>query len=123
MRATREPVRLEPRQVGGLVLVPLRHDDPPVRVVEVRPLELAALDAELELRQVRAGEMVREVGRREPERAVSRESHHLECQLSRGARLRRPGPAAHRQRLALPGSPFRERGALDHAGTFQCWEM
>ena len=43
----------ESRQVSGLVLVPLLQDDPPVRVVQVRPRELAALDAELELRQVR----------------------------------------------------------------------
>ena len=87
MRATREAGRLEPREVGGLVLVPLGHDDPPVRVVEVRPLELAALNAELELRQVRAGEMVREVGGREPERAVSRESHHRSIEVDAG----RPG--------------------------------
>ncbi len=73
-----EPVRLKPREVRSLVLVPLPHDDLPVRVDDVRPRELAPLNAQLELRQVRAGEMVRQIGRREPKRAVIRESHHLE---------------------------------------------
>jgi hypothetical protein len=43
----------------------------------VRLLEFAALDGELELRQVRAGEVVRPVGRREPKRAVIRKSHRF----------------------------------------------
>ena len=71
------------------MLVPLPHDDLPVRVVDVRPRELAALDEELELRQVRAGEVVRQIGRREPKRAVIRESHHLEYQLIVGVPLRK----------------------------------
>ncbi len=50
-----EPVRLEPREMRSLVLVPLPHDDLPVRVDDVRPHKLAALNAQLELRQVRAG--------------------------------------------------------------------
>jgi hypothetical protein len=62
----------------GLVLVPLPHDELAVRVVDEGPRELAALDEELELRQVRAGEMVRQISRRKPKRAVSRESHHQE---------------------------------------------
>ena len=59
------------------MLVSLRAEDLPVRVVEERPLELGALHAQLELRQVRARQMVRQVGRREPKRAVGRESHPL----------------------------------------------
>src|SRR5262249_54453497 len=39
--------------------------------------EFATLHAELELREVRAGEMVREIGRREPQRAVREKTHHL----------------------------------------------
>ena len=80
-------VGLEPREVGALVLVPLPHDELAVRVVDVRPRELAALDEELELRQVRAGEVVRQIGRREPKRAVIRESHPLEYQRRTGRRL------------------------------------
>ena len=62
---------------GRLVLVALAADELAVRVVAVRPHELAALDGDLELRQVRAGEIVRQVGGREAKRAVSREAHHL----------------------------------------------
>ena len=81
--------RLEPREVSGLVLVPLRHDDPPVRVVEVRPRELAALNAELELRQVRAGEMVREIGRRELKVAAD-QAQRLEHQRASRVFTHRP---------------------------------
>ena len=38
------------------MLVPLVHDDPAVGVVDVRPRELPAMHAELELRQVRDAE-------------------------------------------------------------------
>jgi hypothetical protein len=55
----------EAREVRRLVLVALAADEVAVRVVHVRPLELAALHAELEVRQVRAGEVGREVGRGE----------------------------------------------------------
>ena len=48
----------------------------PYGSIDVLPRELAALDEELELRQVRAGEVVRQIGGREPKRAVIRESHH-----------------------------------------------
>ena len=41
----RAPLGLEPRQVRGLVLVPLAEDEVAVRDVEVRLLELAARDA------------------------------------------------------------------------------
>ena len=51
-------------------------------------LELAAQHAELELRQVRAGEVVRQVGRREAKRAVGCEAHHPQYQPPNGARLR-----------------------------------
>jgi hypothetical protein len=40
------------------------------------------------MRQVRAGEVVREVGRGEEQRAVICESHHLEYQQNRRGRLR-----------------------------------
>ena len=75
--------------VRGLVLVPLAADEVAVRVVHVRPLELAALDLEREVRQVRAGQVGREVGGREEQRAVNGESHHPEYQQKSGARLRR----------------------------------
>ena len=69
------PFRLEPREVGVLVLVALAEDQVAVRRIEVRPLELAARDGEREPRQVRAGEVGREVGGRERERAVVGEAH------------------------------------------------
>ena len=72
-----EPGALDPREVSVLVLVPLAHDDLPVRVVYVGPRKLPALHPQLELRQVRASKMVRQIGGREPKRAVIRESHHL----------------------------------------------
>ena len=65
-----EPLRLKRREMRSLVLVPLPHDDLPVRVDDMRPRELAPLNAQLELCQVRAGEMVRQIGRREPKRPV-----------------------------------------------------
>ena len=48
-----------------------------MRVVGVRPLELLADDGERQVRQVRAGEVVREVGRGEREGCVVEESHGL----------------------------------------------
>jgi hypothetical protein len=84
----REVVRLEPREVGGLVLVPLPHDDLPVRINDLRPLELAAHNAELELGQVRAREVVREVSGREPQGAVRGETHRSEYQQMSGTCLR-----------------------------------
>ena len=72
----RPPERLEPREVGSLVLVALAADQVDVRVVGVRPLELARVTtASVEVRQVRAGEVVREVGRGERDRAVGLETH------------------------------------------------
>ena len=58
----RQATRLEPREIGRLVLLPLSPDHVDSRVVRVRPPELAALDGEVEVRQVRAGEVVREIG-------------------------------------------------------------
>ncbi len=58
----RAPLGLEPREVGRLVLVPLPEDQVAMRRVQVRPLELAAHDTDRERRQVRAGEVRREVG-------------------------------------------------------------
>ena len=60
----RAPVGDEPREVRSLVLVALAADEVAVRVVHVRPLELAALHLQVQVRQVRAGE-VRPRGRRE----------------------------------------------------------
>ena len=77
----RAPLGDEPREVRRLVLVTLAADEVAVRVVDVRPLELAALHLQVQVRQVRAGEVRREVGGREEQRAVSRESHHSEYQL------------------------------------------
>jgi hypothetical protein len=75
-----EAGRFEPREMCSLVLVPLAHDDLPVRIDDPRALELPAHDAELELRQVRAREVIREVGGREPKRAVRRKTHRPEYQ-------------------------------------------
>ena len=58
------------------MLVALPADQVDVGVVGVRPLELLADDGEREVRQVRAGEVVREVGRGERERVVE-EPHDL----------------------------------------------
>jgi hypothetical protein len=68
------------------VLLALAADEVGVRVLAQAPFECAANDGDLELRQVRPGEIVRQVGRRERERAVARETHHLS--ISRAARLR-----------------------------------
>ncbi len=62
--------RLETGEVRLLVLVPLPEDEIAVRGVEVRLLELAARDGQRQRRQVRAGEMGRQVGRREGQRVV-----------------------------------------------------
>ena len=73
----RAPLGLEPRQVGGLVLVPLAEDQVAVRRLELRLDELPARGRERERRQVRAGEMGREVGRGEAERVVGVQPHGL----------------------------------------------
>ena len=73
--------------VGGLVLVALAADEVAARVVNVRPLELAALNLELEVRQVRTGQVGREVRRRMKQGAVNRESHQLEYQGTLGVSL------------------------------------
>ena len=72
----RAAFRLEPCEVRRLVLVALAPDEVAVRVVDVRPLELPALHAQVERGQVRAREVPREVGGREEQRAVIREPHH-----------------------------------------------
>ncbi len=81
----RAPLGDEPREVRGLVLVALAADEVAVRVVHARPLELAALHLQVQVRQVRAGEVPREVGGREEQRAVVSESHHPEYQLGDGS--------------------------------------
>ena len=84
----RLPLGLEPRQVCRLVLVALACDEVGLRVLARRRLrELAAQDGRGELGQVRAGEVGREVGRGEEQRAVVSDSHHLE--------YRRPDQALH----------------------------
>ena len=71
----RAPLGLEPRQVGGLVLVPLAEDEVAVRRLELRLDDLAARRSERERRQVRAGEVVREIGRGEAQRVVGVQAH------------------------------------------------
>ena len=68
----RAPVRLEPGEVGGLVLVPLAPDEVSVRVVPPGLVELAASDRELERRQVLARQEGVEVGRGEEQAAVAK---------------------------------------------------
>ena len=80
---------LEPRQVCRLVLVALARDEVGVRVLARRRLrDLAAQDGRGELGQVRAGEVGREVGGREQQRAVVGESHLSQYQLRVDCRLR-----------------------------------
>ena len=110
-------VGLEPRQVRRLVLVALVADEVAVRVVDERPLELAALHAELELRQVRAGEVVPEVGRGEQQRAVVGESHHLEYQRKRGVRLRVVQLSRSAAAAASPGPSRPRAGPSRRAGS------
>src|ERR687896_96908 len=54
-------LRDKPSEVSSLVLVPLAHDDLPVRVYDKGPYELPALNAKLELREVRAREVVGQI--------------------------------------------------------------
>ena len=60
----------QPGEVRVLVLVPLAEDEVAVRRAELRLHDLAARGGERQRRQVRAGEVVGEVGRREPQRPV-----------------------------------------------------
>ena len=60
-----DDVVAERSEVRSLVLLALAADELSVRVVPERLLELAARDGELERRQVRAGDEVREARRRE----------------------------------------------------------
>ncbi len=70
MRTIVRPAASSRARYACLVLVPLPEDEVAVRGVEVRLLELAARDGQRQRRQVRAGEMRREVGRRESECVV-----------------------------------------------------
>src|SRR5215208_4662839 len=54
-------------EISPLVLVALAPDELGVEVDPIGPLELAALDGQLERRQVRAGQERVELGRREDE--------------------------------------------------------
>ena len=58
----RAALGLEPREVRRLVLLPLPEDQVAMRRVQVRALELSPHDTDRERRQVRAGEVRREVG-------------------------------------------------------------
>ena len=71
----RAPFGLEPREVGGLVLVPLAEDEVAVRRLELRLDDLAARRCDGERRQMRAGEVVREVGRGEAQRVIGVQAH------------------------------------------------
>ena len=65
----------EAGEVGGLVLVSLAEDQIAVRRVQVVRLQVAARNGQREVRQVRAREVPREVGRGEAERAVGLQAH------------------------------------------------
>ena len=71
----RAALTLEPLEVRRLVLPALAQDQVDARVVDVWPLARPVDDLERERRQMRAGEVRREVGRREPEAAVGAEAH------------------------------------------------
>ena len=82
------PVDAELLEVAPLVLLAEPADQRALRILPLRPLQLAARDLSLELRQVRAGEIRRQVGRRDDERVVLGELHtrtslQLECSLTR----------------------------------------
>ena len=64
------------RHVRALVLVAARSQDLQEVVVRLRRLHLPARDGKLQRRQVRASEMIREVGRGEPKLAVG-EAHRV----------------------------------------------
>ncbi len=67
------------REVPRLVLLALAPDQASLRIVDLRPRELTALDAELQGGGVRAREPLRKVGRREGE------AHHLVVCAARGS--------------------------------------
>src|SRR6185503_10587409 len=71
----RAALPLEPLEVRRLVLPALAEDQVDVRVVDVRSFARPVDDLEREGRQMRAGEVRREVGRREPQSAVGAEAH------------------------------------------------
>ena len=62
-------------EVRELVKVPLLADEGAVGVLENGPLQPLTLNLQLELRQMRTREVVRQIGGREPKRAVSRKTH------------------------------------------------
>jgi hypothetical protein len=85
-------------QVPGFVLVALAPDQVGLRVVDLRPADIAASDADLEVRQVRAGEVVRQVSRREAKRPVPGKLHAIEYRPVGGGALcpkATLSPAAH----------------------------
>ena len=75
----------EPGEVRVLVLVPLAEDEVAVRGVELRLHDLAARGSERQRRQVRAGEMVGEVRRRQPQRPVVATFHGRSISVSAAA--------------------------------------
>src|SRR5262249_45067676 len=73
----------KPCEKRRLVLLALAADEIRLRALPPRPLELVPLDADVELRQVRTREVIREVGGREPERAVGGEAHFVGVSAAR----------------------------------------
>ncbi len=73
----RAALALEPLEVRRLVLAALPEDEVAVRVVDVRLLALLPENLERERRQMRAGEVGREVGGREPKGAVGAKAHTI----------------------------------------------
>ena len=79
------PLAHEPGEVRLLVLVSLAEDEVAVRGVELRLHDLAACGRERQRRQVRAGEMVGEVRRRQPQRPVVATFHGRSISVPAGA--------------------------------------
>jgi hypothetical protein len=86
----------QPLEVTRLVLVPEPLDEIPLRIRDLGPRQLAARDPKLELRQVRAGDPGRQVGRGERDGSV-REAHR---DILSAPRRPPPRPDGERSRAA-----------------------
>ncbi len=106
-------VGAETREERRLVLPTLPHDELALLVLAVRPLERLVLDEDVELGQVRAREVVREIGGREPERAVGCETHVVGVSAPGGSVLTRiaevEGQAGHNPSAATARSNWSSR--------------
>src|SRR5262249_557647 len=104
----------KPCEKRRLVLLTLAADEIRLRALPPRPLELVPLDADVELRQVRTREVVREVGGREPERAVGGEAHVVGVSAARRHVLRPSGMPKGPPRVRR-GEPLSPRRPLGHS--------